>query len=286
MTNMRREAVGPQPSNAINSRSLPYIAASGGFISIAVAIGMSVWRAREAKKVETYGSARWGEKREVPRRDCSVPMAWCSAAPARLSAPRRPEHVLCFAPTRSGKGVGLVVPSLLTWPGSASSTTSRARTGSSPPAFAPSTAACCCSIRPNEIVRLQSAARSPRGEWEVRDVQNIADILVDPEGSSTSATIGRRPATALLVGAILHVLYAEKDKTLAGVAAFLSDPKRPIERRSRHDDNAASRRGRAASRHRLAPRASCSTNPTTSARACCPPPCRFSASTAIPSWPR
>jgi hypothetical protein len=27
--------------------------------------------------------------------------------------------VLCFAPTRSGKGVGLVVPSLLTWPGSA-----------------------------------------------------------------------------------------------------------------------------------------------------------------------
>ena len=32
-----------------------------------------------------------------------------------------------------------------------------------------------------------------------------------------------------MVGAILHVLYAEKDKTLAGVAAFLSDPKRPIE---------------------------------------------------------
>ena len=34
---------------------------------------------------------------------------------------------------------------------------------------------------------------------------------------------------AFLVGAILHVLYAEKDKTLAGVAAFLSDPRRTIE---------------------------------------------------------
>jgi type IV secretion system protein VirD4 len=34
----------------------------------------------------------------------------------------------------------------------------------------------------------------------------------------------------LLVGAILHVLYAEADKTLAGVATFLSDPARPIER--------------------------------------------------------
>ena len=30
-----------------------------------------------------------------------------------------PEHVMAFAPTRSGKGVGLVVPTLLTWPGSA-----------------------------------------------------------------------------------------------------------------------------------------------------------------------
>jgi type IV secretion system protein VirD4 len=42
-----------------------YIAASGGFISIAVAIGMSVWRAREAKNIETYGSARWATPMEI-----------------------------------------------------------------------------------------------------------------------------------------------------------------------------------------------------------------------------
>ena len=30
-----------------------------------------------------------------------------------------PEHVLMVAPTRSGKGVGLVVPTLLSWTGSA-----------------------------------------------------------------------------------------------------------------------------------------------------------------------
>jgi type IV secretory pathway TraG/TraD family ATPase VirD4 len=30
-----------------------------------------------------------------------------------------PEHVLAVGPTRSGKGVGLVVPTLMTWPGSA-----------------------------------------------------------------------------------------------------------------------------------------------------------------------
>ena len=50
-----------------------------------------------------------------------------------------------------------------------------------------------------------------------------------PRDRSNAAITGRRPATRLLVGAILHVLYAEPDKTLAGVASFLSDPKRPIE---------------------------------------------------------
>jgi type IV secretion system protein VirD4 len=68
-----------------------------------------------------------------------------------------------------------------------------------------------------------------RGEWEVRDVQNVADVLVDPEGSLERRNHWEKTSHSLLVGAILHVLYAEADKTLAGVAAFVSDPKRPIE---------------------------------------------------------
>ena len=91
-------------------------------------------------------------------------------------------------------------------------------------------AACCCSTRPIPA----SAAYNPllevrRGEWEVRDVQNVADVLVDPEGSLERRNHWEKTSHSLLVGAILHVLYAEADKTLAGVAAFLSDPKRPIE---------------------------------------------------------
>jgi type IV secretion system protein VirD4 len=63
----------------------------------------------------------------------------------------------------------------------------------------------------------------------VRDVQNVADILVDPEGSLERRNHWEKTSHSLLVGAILHVLYAEADKTLAGVAAFLSDPRRSIE---------------------------------------------------------
>ena len=80
----------------------------------------------------------------------------------------------------------------------------------------------------------ESSAYNPllevrRGDCEVRDVQNVADILVDPEGALERRNHWEKTSHSLLVGAILHVLYAEPDKTLAGVANFLSDPKRPIE---------------------------------------------------------
>ena len=53
--------------------------------------------------------------------------------------------------------------------------------------------------------------------------------IIDPEGALERRNHWEKTSHALLVGTILHVLYAEADKTLAGVAAFLSDPKRPIE---------------------------------------------------------
>ncbi|WP_427144810.1 conjugal transfer protein TraG [Rhizobium pisi] len=208
-----------------------YIAASGGFISIAVAIGMSVWRAREAKNAETFGSARWAHDDEVRGAgllgEDGVVLGKYDRAYLRHDGP---EHVLCFAPTRSGKGVGLVVPSLLTWPGSAIVHDIKGENWTLTAGFR---------ARHGRVLlfdptNAKSAAYNPllevrRGEWEVRDVQNIADILVDPEGSLEKRNHWEKTSHALLVGAILHVLYAEEDKTLAGVAAFLSDPKRPIE---------------------------------------------------------
>jgi len=54
-------------------------------------------------------------------------------------------------------------------------------------------------------------------------------VLVDPEWALERRNPWEKTSHSLLVGTILHVLYAEPDKTLAGVANFLSDPKRPIE---------------------------------------------------------
>ena len=207
------------------------IAVSGGFVSIAVAIGMSVWRAREAANAETYGSARWANADEVKAAGLLGPDGvMLGRLDGEYLRHDGPEHVLCFAPTRSGKGVGLVVPSLLTWPGSCivhdikgenwSLTAGlRARFGR---------------VLLLDPTNTASSAYNPllevrRGEWEVRDVQNVADVLVDPEGSLERRNHWEKTSHSLLVGTILHVLYAEADKTLGGVASFLSDPRRPIE---------------------------------------------------------
>lgn len=50
-----------------------------------------------------------------------------------------------------------------------------------------------------------------------------------PEGALERRSHWEKTSHSLLVGVILHVLYAESDKTLSGVANFLSDPARTIE---------------------------------------------------------
>ncbi|MEL6643893.1 MAG: conjugal transfer protein TraG [Pseudomonadota bacterium] len=206
------------------------IAGAGGTAAFAVAIFLSVLQAREASDVTTYGSARWAGTKDITDAGLfAVDGVVLGRLDKRYLRHDGPEHVLCFAPTRSGKGVGLVIPSLLTWPGSTIvhdikgenwQLTSgwRARFGRVL-LFDPTNAA---SAAYNPLLEVR------RGEREVRDVQNIADILVDPEGQLERRNHWEKTSHSLLVGAILHVLYAEKDKTLAGVAAFLSDPRRPI----------------------------------------------------------
>jgi type IV secretion system protein VirD4 len=88
-----------------------YIAASGGFILIEGAIGISVWRAREAKNIEPYRSARWATPIEIKGAGLLGPEEVVLGKLDREYLRHDgPEHVLCFAPTRSSKGVGLVAP--------------------------------------------------------------------------------------------------------------------------------------------------------------------------------
>ena len=203
-------------------------AASGGLLGCASAIAGSVWRARQANNVVTYGSARWATPRDMADAGLfgqSGP--FLGKYSGRYLRHDGPEHIMAFAPTRSGKGVGLVVPTLLGWTGSAiihdikgenwTLTAGWRERFSHCLLFDPTNAR---SARYNPLLEVR------RGADEVRDVQNIADILVDPEGALERRNHWEKTSHSLLVGAILHVLYAEREKTLAQVATFLSDPSR------------------------------------------------------------
>ena len=212
------------------------LAGASGFIGCGAAIAGSLWRARQTRHVTTYGSARWARLEEVRQAgllgDCGAVLGRYNGRYLRHDGP---EHVMAFAPTRSGKGVGLVVPTLLAWTGSvvvhdikgenwALTSGWRARFSH------------CLLFNPTD---LRSARYNPllevrRGLDEVRDVQNIADILVDPEGALERRNHWERTAHTLLVGAILHVLYAETEKTLARVAMLLADPQRSFKRTLEH----------------------------------------------------
>lgn len=202
------------------------IAACSSLLALVVAIGMAIWRARQARRVTTYGSARWADADEVRKAGLTQPAGvFLGQLDDQYLRHEGPEHVLTFAPTRSGKGVGLVVPTLLSWPASAVIHDIKGENWSLTAGWR-SRFSHCLLFNPTDLA---SAAYNPllevrRGAHEVRDVQNIADILVDPEGALERRNHWEKTSHALLVGAILHVLYAGQDKTLRGVANFLSDP--------------------------------------------------------------
>lgn len=119
-------------------------------------------------------------------------------------------HLLTFAPTRSGKGVGCVIPNLLDYPGSVVVTdikgensavagTWRQRLGSvyeiAPLGGANHRPA---TFNPLDFIRTGTL-------FEVDDARLIAEMLVVPEHSS--ANHWEREARTLLTGLILHICH-------------------------------------------------------------------------------
>lgn len=224
------------------------------FLMFGVMIVLAIRRAKKKQNNGAYGTARWAGKEELNNAgllgDEGVILAQTGDAKFHSEIENKhgkhevkwvmdkpgwdilrhsgPEHVFCFAPTRSGKGVGLVIPTLLTWTGSCIVYDIKKENWTATAGWRKQFSHCLCfdptahdSVRFNPLMEI-------RKDHEVRDVQNIADILVDPDGSKEKRDHWEKTGHALLVGVVLHVLYAEEDKTLYGVANFLSDPARSI----------------------------------------------------------
>ncbi|MDE2112207.1 MAG: conjugal transfer protein TraG [Alphaproteobacteria bacterium] len=204
------------------------MAASSGIAGIVVAMIGSLWRARQSTQVTTYGSSRWATREEIRHTGLFKPRGvFLGRLQNRYLRHDGPEHVMAFAPTRSGKGVGLVIPTLLSWTQSAVIHDIKGENWQLTAGWR-SRFSHCLLFNPTNprSARYNPLLEVRKGPNEVRDVQNIADILVDPEGALEKRNHWEKTSHSLLVGIILHVLYAEEEKTLARVATLLSDPQR------------------------------------------------------------
>ncbi len=242
--------------------SLMRAAAVGITVTATGLLGLMVVKMVAANSAKTnpylHGSARWANQHDIERAgllprpitvwqqltgkkklasDGVYVGAWLDKkGVTRYLRHNGAEHVLCYAPTRSGKGVGLVIPTLLSWEHSAVITDLKGELWALTSGWRQKYAG-------NKVLRFEPAAVSGgvywnaldeirlKTEYEVGDVQNLATLLVDPDGKGL-ITHWQKTAQALLVGVILHVLYKAQqegtDATLPAVDAILSNPDRDI----------------------------------------------------------
>ncbi|HRB29845.1 MAG TPA: type IV secretory system conjugative DNA transfer family protein, partial [Nitrosomonas sp.] len=194
-----------------------------------------------------HGSARWADKQDIVaagllatgknnKSDAVYVGGWRdNSGKTRYLKHSGPEHVLCYAPTRSGKGVSLVIPTLLSWTQSAVITDLKGELWALTSGWRKHHAK-------NKVLRFDPASTSS-AHWnpldeiqigsglEVADVQNLTTLIVDPDGKGLQ-THWQKTSQALLVGVILHVLYKSGREgtpaTLSTVDSMLSDPDRDI----------------------------------------------------------
>ncbi|MCD2513321.1 type IV secretory system conjugative DNA transfer family protein [Comamonas endophytica] len=245
---------GHYPDVFLRAASAGILLAGGALVALAV---MRMLQANSARpSAYLHGSARWADARDI-RRAGLMPGArrwserlrglpggsgegvyvgaWVDARGAmHYLRHNGPEHVLTYAPTRSGKGVGLVVPTLLSWPHSTVVTDLKGELWAMTAGWRQKHAH-------NKVIRFEPASPDAglcwnpldeiriATEYEVGDVQNLATLIVDPDGRGLESH-WQKTSQALLVGVILHVLYKARadgtPATLPAVDAMLADPTR------------------------------------------------------------
>lgn len=194
--------------------------------------GRTVYGAQDDKTL--HGSAQWAKTAHVKvagllRKTGVVVGGWPTIWGTKTLRHDGPEHILTFAPTRSGKGVGLVLPTLLSWlasvlvldiKGENWRLTSgwRASLGQRILKFDPTAEE--GSIRFNPLAEIRIGTGH-----EVADAQNIAAMIIDPDGKGL-ADFWAKSGFAWQTAAILYTLY--KIQADEGRTASLPDVDRVL----------------------------------------------------------
>lgn len=194
---------------------------AGSFLSIAIFYAITNRRARKLSEnaEDLHGSARRATDKDVKATGLLDSQqgvyvgGWCSEGQAHVQYLRHngPEHVLAFAPTRSGKGVGLVIPTLLAWSESAIIYDIKGENWARTAGFRHKAGHLCFKFSP---VEMNASSRfNPLAEIrlftprDVSDAQNIANMIVRTGEDSPQERYWQDAAASITTGMILHVCY-------------------------------------------------------------------------------
>lgn len=214
------------------------------FLLILVALKQSLESSSATASDYLHGSARWAEEKDIKEAGITgaegvyIGGYEDDQGNSHYLRHNGSEHVLCIAPTRSGKGICLVIPTLLSWRQSCVVTDLKGELWALTSGwrkehahnivlrFEPATGNGSCRWNPLDEIRLET-------DYEISDAQNLATMIVDPDGKGL-VDHWQKTAQALLVGAILHICYKRlrgKDvqASLAGIDLMLADPTCPNE---------------------------------------------------------
>src|SRR5215471_7176539 len=210
------------------------IVVAGAAVAVILVYGMNLRRARSlsANTEDLHGSARWAMPADIEATGLLDSQqgvyvgGWCSGRSNRLHYLRHngPEHVLAFAPTRSGKGVGLVIPTLLAWSESAIVYDIKGENWAKTAGFRAKCGHLCFKFSPVELAN--GSRFNPLSEVrigtprDVSDAQNVADMIVRTGEDSPQERYWQDAAASITAGMILHVCYAS---AASGRVACLAD---------------------------------------------------------------
>src|SRR5579883_2637378 len=212
------------------------IVVCGSILTIAV---FAIVNARRTKSLtdnaeDLHGSARWANAEDVratgllSARHGVYVGGWHDRQKKRIHYLRHdgPEHVLAFAPTRTGKGVGLVIPTLLAWEESAVIYDIKGENWAKTAGFRASSGHLCFKFSPVEdgtSSRFNPLAEvrlfTPR---DVSDAQNIADMIIRSGEDSPMERHWEDSAASLTTGMILHACYTAAAEDRVACLADLS----------------------------------------------------------------
>lgn len=210
------------------------ILGGGAFLGIALIVIGSKGKKQDARSL--YGSAQYAEAEQIRTAGLLPPKGekghgvyvggWINPKDGKQYYLRHngKEHIIALAPTRSGKGVGLVIPTLLSWEHSVVALDVKGENWALTSGWRHQNGHKVLRWDPTDALEGRSARYNPLEEirigtiYETGDVMNVATLLVDPDGKGVDGH-WEQTARSLLIGAITHVAYKTRNEGRFGTLA-------------------------------------------------------------------